>query len=266
MIKIGVNSVLFAGVDYKTAAEHIALSGYDGIEISAIKGMCEHLVLDDWKNQAEDIIGITREYGLLLLAMEVASLDRYRLEKAFEAASYLGIPVINVGPGGRMDNNEDLNKSVELLSEMSDRAASYGLSLCVKAHVGASIYDTRTTLYAIDQIKSEGFGIDMDPSHIFRSGETPQEALKEVIGRVRHIHIRDCVNTSGGPGHPIEQICGKGNIDLFSYCETMVRAGYDGPVDLEIIGAGSLSLTQTAMIAAESYGYLNCCLKKLGAR
>lgn len=266
MIKLGVNSVLFAGYDFKTAAEHIALSGYDGIEISAIKGMCEHLVLDNWRDQADEILGITREYGLELLAMEVASLDKMRLEKAFEAASEIGIPVINVGPGGRWDNEEDIENSVKLLDEMSQIAASYGLSLCVKAHVGASIYNTKTTLYAIEHVKSEGFGIDMDPSHIYRSSEAPQVALKEVIGKVRHIHIRDCVNSSGGPGSPVEQICGRGSIDLFAYCRTMVEGGYDGPVNLEVIGAASLPLSQTAMIAAESYGYLNCCLKILGAR
>ena len=37
MIKLGVNSVLFAGFDFETAVKHIALSGYDGVEISAIK-------------------------------------------------------------------------------------------------------------------------------------------------------------------------------------------------------------------------------------
>ena len=52
MIKLGVNSVLFGGFDFATACKHIALAGYDGIEISAIKGMCEHLDLDRWQEQA----------------------------------------------------------------------------------------------------------------------------------------------------------------------------------------------------------------------
>jgi sugar phosphate isomerase/epimerase len=43
MIKLGVNSVLFGGFDFATAAKYIKLAGYDGVEISAIQGMCEHL-------------------------------------------------------------------------------------------------------------------------------------------------------------------------------------------------------------------------------
>ena len=47
MIKLGANSVLFAGFDLETAMKHIHMAGYDGVELSAIKGMCEHLELDN---------------------------------------------------------------------------------------------------------------------------------------------------------------------------------------------------------------------------
>jgi hypothetical protein len=46
----------------------------------------------------------------------------------------------------------------------------------------------------------------------------------------------------------------------------MVEGGYSGPVCLEVIGANQLELPEVAIIAAESYGYLNACLKALGAR
>ena len=45
----------------------------------------------------------------------------------------------------------------------------------------------------------------------------------------------------------------------------MVDGQYDGPVCLEVIGPAQ-SMTQAATIAAESYGYMNACLKQLGAR
>jgi hypothetical protein len=62
------------------------------------------------------------------------------------------------------------------------------------------------------------------------------------------------------------QACGRGDINLFGYCKVMVDGGYNGPVCLEVIGANQLPLTQVVVIAAESYGYLNACLKALGAR
>ncbi len=266
LIKIGVNSVLFKDFDFATAAKHISLSGYDGVEIAAIKGMCEHLELDHWKEQASEIKEVVQESGLELLSMEVASLDEARLMRAFEAGAEIGIPVINVGPGGKSNVEQDLEQSIEHLSKMAELAETFGVTLCVKAHVGQSIYNTPTTLRAMDAISSPAFGIDMDPSHIYRALEQPQEALATVLPRVRHIHIRDCKGQNAGPGPITMQACGRGDIDLAAYCKVMVEGNYKGPVCLEVIGANQHSLAEVSIIAAESYGYLNACLKALGAR
>ncbi|MGC8489677.1 MAG: sugar phosphate isomerase/epimerase family protein, partial [Clostridia bacterium] len=69
------------------------------------------------------------------------------------------------------------------------------------------------------------------------------------------------------PG-PIElQACGRGDIDLQQYCAELVAGDYAGPVCLEVIGAGPQhDLAQVTTVAAESYGYLNACLRRLGAR
>ncbi len=266
MIKLGVNSVLFGGFDFATAARCVKMAGYDGVEISAIKGMCEHLVLDDWRAQAAEIKQIAADNGLEILSTEVASLDEDRLTKAFEAGAEIGIPIINVGPGGKMDVEEDFIRQTDLLAKMADKAHSYGVTLCCKAHVGGAIYNTPTTLRAMEKITSPGFGVDMDPSHIYRANENPAEALAAVIGRTRHIHIRDCKGRGPTPGTPPMQACGRGDIDLYAYCKVMVEGGYKGPVCLEVIGANQLPLAQCAVIAAESYGYLNAILKQLGAR
>ena len=265
-IKLGVNSVLFAGRDLETAMKHIAWAGYDGIEFSAIQGMCEHLVLDEWEKQADEIKSLAAKYNLQLLSMEVASLDDARLTKAFEAGKGIGIPVINVGPRGKMDIEEEFQGGVAQLAKMAKKAEPYGVTLCVKAHVGGSIYNTPTTLRAMKMIDSPAFGIDMDPSHVYRAGENPAEALPQVLSRVKHIHIRDCKGRGPSPGDASLQACGRGDIDLAGYCKAMVKGNYAGPVCLEIIGAANYELSQQAIIAAESYGYLNALLKSLGAR
>lgn len=266
MLKLGVNTVLFGGCDFRTAMMHIKWAGYDAAEISALKGMGEHLPLDDWKAHEAEIRGISEELQLPITAMEAATLEEDRLLRAFEAGAALGIPIVNVGPGGSKDNPDDLKKSIETLAQRADQAARFGVTLCVKAHVGAAIWNTPTTLEAMAQIDSPAFGIDMDPSHIHRAGEVPKEALAKVISRVRHIHIRDCMGPGPSPGAPELQACGRGEIDLMGYCKVMVDAGYEGPVNLEIIGATEYPVSRCAIIAAESYGYLNACLKNCGGR
>jgi len=266
MIKLGVNTVLFNPHDLATAMRHIAWAGYDGVELSAIQGMCEHLELDRWEEQVDEIKSLSEDLGLELLSMEEARLDSDRLTKAFEAAQALGIPVVNVGPGGKADIEEDFQRQTDILAEQAAKAEGYGVTLCVKAHVKASIYNTPTTLRTMEKITSPAFGIDMDPSHVHRAGENPAEALPQVLSRVRHVHIRDCKGRGPSPGDPCDQACGRGDIDLMGYCRAMVEGGYDGPADLEVIGAKEYSLAQKTVIAAESYGYLNACLKALGGR
>lgn len=265
MIKLGVNSVLFRKHDFATAARQIRAIGYDGIEISAIKGMCEHLELDRWREQAAGIKQIAAELNLALLSMEVASLDPERLLPAFAASAALGVPVVNSGPGGKSGVEEDFRQSVDKINAMAEKAGEFGVTLCVKAHVGAAIYDTPTTLRALEAVRGGSFGIDMDPSHIHRAGEDPAAALAKVIGHVRHIHIRDCPGRGPAPGEPRDQACGRGEIDLMAYCRVMVEGGYASSVCLEVIGP-ELELAEADIIAAESYGYLHACLQALKAR
>ncbi|GHU01130.1 hypothetical protein FACS1894147_00400 [Spirochaetia bacterium] len=264
-MKIGINTVLFKDFTLRETFAAISRAGYDGVELSAIQGMCEHLVLDNWETQAEEILALSRQYRLALLSMEVAALDEERLVKAFAAAKGLGIPVVNVGPGGKADAAGSLQESIGILRSRAETATKYGVVLCAKAHVGAAIYNTPTTLEAMKEISGASFGIDMDPSHIHRAGEVPSQSLKAVVSRVKHVHIRDCKGTGPSPGEPSLQACGRGDIDLYGYFKVLTDAKYDGPVCLEIIGP-SQSLEQAVTIASESMGYMNACLKILGGR
>lgn len=264
-MKIGVNTVLFKDFSLRETFAAVQKAGYDGVELSAIQGMCEHLVLDNWQAQAAEILALSKQYSLGLLSMEAATLDECRLEKAFAAAQALGIPVVNVGPGGKMDDEETLVSSIATLKARAGLAAQYNVAVCVKAHVGCAIFNTQTTLQAMNEIASESFGIDMDPSHVFRAGEKPEEAFPQVASRVKHVHIRDCPGSGPSPGTPAQQACGRGQIDLYGYFKAMADAGYDGPVCLEVIGPAQ-SYADAAIIAAESRGYMNACMKMAGIK
>ncbi len=242
------------------------MAGYDGIELSAIDGMSEHLVLVRWQEVAPVIKRLSKEYGLELLAMEQPSQDPARMESAFQAAVETGIPIVNCGPGGKSGDEASLRQSIDALGRLALMAEKYGVTLCAKAHVGASIYNTPTTLRIMEAISSPAFGIDMDPSHIYRAGENPVEAIATVISRVKHVHIRDCKGRQQGPGKPELQANGRGDIDLVGYVRVLHENGYNGPLDLEIIGAKEYSLVQCAVIAAESRGHMQACLQACGAR
>jgi sugar phosphate isomerase/epimerase len=265
-MKLGANSVLFGGYDMEVAFRCLQWAGYDGIEISAINGMSEHLVLDRWQECAPRIRELAKRYELELLAMEQPSQDAATMEKAMQAAVETGIPIINCGPGGTSGDDASLQASIDQLGRLADRAEHYGVLLCVKAHVGAAVYNTPTTLKVLEAIRSPAFGLDMDPSHIHRAGEDPVAALGAVVSRIRHVHIRDCRGREKGPGAPELQANGRGDINLVGYLRVLHAAGYAGPVDLEVIGAKDYPQDRCAVIAAEARGHMQACLQACGAR
>ncbi len=265
-MKLGANSVLFGGHDTATAFRYIKLAGYDGIEISAISGMSEHLAMDRWRECVPQIRHLAEESGLQLLAMEQPNRDPAIMKAAMEAASALGIPVINCGPGGRADDPESLKELIASLKTLAGMAADHGLTLCVKAHVGAAMHDTATTLQVLEAVDAPSFGLDMDPSHIYRGGEDPVAALRRVVGRIRHVHVRDCKGRQRNPGPPPLQANGRGDIDLLGFFRVLHEAGYQGAVDLEVIGAKGLPFDECAVIAAEARGHMQACLQACGAR
>lgn len=265
-MKLGVNSVLFGGHDMETAFKYTAACGYDGIEISAIDGMSQHLVLDRWREVVPQIKELSAKYNLPLLAMEQPSQDPQKMENAMQAAVEAGIPIVNCGPGGKANDEATWPAVVDSVGKLVERAEHYGVTLCVKAHVGNYVYNTPTTLKLLDAIHSPNFGLDMDPSHIWRANEDPVEAIGAVVKRIKHVHIRDCKGRQQNPGKPEMQANGRGDINLLGYIKVLHEAGYTGPVDLEVIGAKEYELPLCVMIAAESKGHMQACLQACGAR
>lgn len=265
-MKLGANSVLFGGHSLETAFKYLAMAGYDGLELSAIPNMSEHLVIERWQELVPEIKQFARVYELALLAIEQPSQDAARMEQAFQAAAELGVPIVNCGPGGKTGDEDSFQQSLDTLGKLVELAGKYGVTLCVKAHVGNAIFDTPTTLRLMEAIDSPHFGIDMDPSHIYRANEDPVEAIQAVVSRVKHVHIRDCRGRQQGPGKPEHQANGRGNINLVGYISALHEAGYTGPVNLEIIGAKEYSVEQCCVIAAESRGHMQACLQACGAR
>ena len=212
MIKLGVNTVLFKAFSFREAAKAIALAGYDGLEISAIAGMCEHLAPMRYREQIDEIRDALAETGLTILSMEAASHDPERMEKAFEAAAKLGIPIVNVGPGGKTGDEESFRESIKSLKYLAERARAHGVTLCCKAHVGAAIRYAHDAAGDGRDIRS-GFRRRHGPATYIGQAKIRGKALPAVLPHPPHTHTR--LQGPPPPGDPLMQTCGRGDIDLW---------------------------------------------------
>lgn len=261
---LGCNTVLFGGYDLATALRSIAWAGYKGVELSAIASMVEHLRIDQGPEHVATVKALAEEHGLTITAVEAATNEADRLVKVMRVAAEVGIPVVNTGPGGKTGDAASLARSIDFLGQMAREAEKLGVTLAVKAHVGAAIYDTATTLQAVRAISSPAFGIDFDPSHIYRANEDPEVAVRAIGKHLVHVHIRDCASREPRVGPPPDQVPGRGRVNLPAFCQALKDIGFAGPVNLEIIGALRYELWQATAIAAESRGYLHRCMQEVG--
>ncbi len=269
-MKLSCNTVLFGGFSLETALRNIAYSGYDGAELAALPGMAPHVGQNASKPFLDQIAGMVEEKGLGLSSIEVGGV-RDDFDTVLQTAAGLGIPIVAIGSGGKMDDEAAFQEVVQRVSDAAGRAERHGVKIAVKAHVHAAVYNSKTCLRLLQEVDFKNVGINFDPSHIFRAGEKPEEAAARIGKGIIHSHFRDAPKAEmGPPGAPFEQIPGTGKIDLAATVAALYKVGYEGYLSLEVIGGGtpfrSMSEQELVAIASRSQGYMLALLDHAGAR
>ena len=265
--RLGCNTVLFAMTDLADALQHLAWAGYDGAELAFIPNMVEHVQPDQPDSYYAEIKQRASDLGLGLYAIECTPNAPERVENACRIAAQLGIPVVAIGSGGKTGDEDSFRQAIDLGRTLAAIAGKNGVTLALKPHVGAAVYNTETALTAWKEIGSQSLGLNFDPSHLVRAGEDVAKAAKAFTAAkaVVHSHFRDCLTTQigGPPGPPEEQVPGRGRVDVPAVLTALRDGGYTGAIDLEVIGAKAYPLSRAMGIAAETRGYLNRVLKEI---
>lgn len=262
-MQLGCNTVLFGGSDLDIALTHIAWAGYKHVELAAIRNMCEHVSPDMDSSQRRQVREALADHGLGATAMEVGAPDPTRLERIFPLAGDLEVPIVNIGSGGTTGDEESVKRAIATIGDLARLAGQHGLRLAVKPHVGQAIHDSATGLRMMDEVREPALGLNFDPSHLFRANEEPQEVARLWGSRIVTSHFRDCASREQRVGPPETQIPGRGNVDIPATLRALRDIAYDGPLNLEVIGAKDYELSRVMGVAAESRGYLHRCLQEL---
>lgn len=260
-MKLGMNTVVFAGTDFETALQHVAWAGYEYVEVAAIAGMSPHVEIGDDPAKIQDLLAANK---LTATAMEAATTDVERLRALFSLAAQIGVPIVNIGSGGKTDDEESTVQSIAFVREVAKMAGDAGVTLAVKPHVGQAIYNAATGMRLMDEVTESALGLNFDPSHLARADEDPAQVAPLWGNRIVTSHFRDCpVRVPGPPGTPEQQTPGRGALDLPGILKALKGIGYAGPLNLEVIGAKEYPVSRAMGIAAEARGYLNRCLQEI---
>ena len=260
--RFGCNTVALAGQGADQALQAIAWAGYEGVEFSPM-----HLGLED-AAAAAATLARAAELGLRPVAIEAAGnlfdeAARTRLVRYFQLAGRLGIPLVTSGSGGP-PTAEARTAFGPLARELAGAAQSAGVRWAVKAHVGAAVHGTDDLLWLLEEIGGTTLCVNFDPTHLQREGEDPTASAHRLAGRIGHVHIRDYDSADRSIGPPTGQIPGRGRVNLPAVLGALQAGGYNGFLDLEIIGAQGWDPVRQMGIIAEGRGYLHRVLAEIG--
>ena len=84
------------------------------------------------------------------------------LKKVFDMACKLNIPVVAVRTFGKSGDKEETKKQFKYVTKLCEQAESRGITLAVKPHINASVYNIATTIQMLDEIDSPALGVNLD--------------------------------------------------------------------------------------------------------
>jgi sugar phosphate isomerase/epimerase len=240
--------------------------GFEAIELCTIPGMGEHLFLDQPDEYYEGVKSAISEHGLVLESVGASTslidpAGRERFTRAIEAAAKIGAPFITTGGGGSPDDEKSFAACVEAINAVAEVGKQHGVKISVKPHVGCAVYNTASALRMLQEVDTEWVGINYDPTHVYREGDDPVEALLALKDHIFTARIRD---TGAKPGErpigPVEQqIPGKGTMDVAAVAQAYKQVPGLSIVTVEMVGARHMPLEEVMRVCRETKQFLDAC-------
>ena len=272
-ISFGFSLYGMKGVKTADALRHCADIGYDGVELALMPGWPTEprLLTADDRRDLRQRLG---DSGLALVGLmenlsepsadpaHRANLDRLKAAAELgHALSPKAPPVLETVLGGKPGQWEQVkDKLVERLRSWAEVAAAARTIFAVKAHVGNTLHTPEGALWLVRQVNSPWLKLAFDYSHFVLRALPLAKTLTTLLPDSVFIHVKDAKGTADKFEFLLP---GDGGIDYTAYFETVRKAGYRGPVVVEVSGQISGKPGYDPLAAAKrSYANLAPLLKK----
>ncbi|GAA1187972.1 sugar phosphate isomerase/epimerase and 4-hydroxyphenylpyruvate domain-containing protein [Nesterenkonia xinjiangensis] len=236
-----------------------AAAGFDGIEImdsdltvahespEEIRALCERLGLRiDMLQPFRDAEGVDEDLFADTLR---------RAREKFRTAQRLGTDLILVCSNAATATVDDDAVTARQLGELADLAAEHGIRLAYEALAwGRFVNDYRHAWRLVQLADRPNLGTCLDSFHILSRGHDPA-AIEEIDGeKIFFLQLADAPDLnmdvlSWSRHHRL--FPGEGSFDLVTFLTHVLRAGYTGPLSLEVFN-DTFRQTDTGRTAAHA--------------
>lgn len=157
------------------------------------------------------------------------------LKASIDLASELGGDVVTFHLGGPRKDVEPDELWMKTVTAIKT-AADYGDARHVRLAVDLGIWpewivttpDQLARLF--DEVGSESFGVNFDPSYLAITGIDPVAFVKRFAGRIRHAHLKDHIGRFPKWEH---RIPGRGQLDYVPIVRALAAAKFEGALAVE---------------------------------
>lgn len=256
-MKLAYSTNAYTKFDLKQALRSIAKIGYDAAEI-----LCDH---PHWlshrvsRDEVNAIRNLLAEQGLAISNLNANTANGYfdplppenvfepalssnnetwrswRIDysiRTLKLAKQIGAHCISVtsgqpGSGGKPETGIGL--FVDSLRIICEQAEQLDIRVGIEYEPGLLVERASELAAVIERVSSPCIGANLDIGHSFLTGESPQEAVSLLQGRIWNTHIEDI-----HANKHYHLIPGEGELPFSKYLQALQTAGYDGYLTVEL--------------------------------
>lgn len=163
---------------------------------------------------------------------------------------------------GTPATQEDLDRQLRAITAFGKAAASYNMKVTIHPHHHTKIMYATDIAYLMERTDPEQVGLCPDLAHLASARIDPVSFVKENIGRIYALHLKDIEHLShyfskdyNITEEPYASFCvlGKGDIDLPAIFQLLKDGGYAGYWCVEQDAPRTTNLDE----AKQNFAYLN---------
>jgi sugar phosphate isomerase/epimerase len=244
----------------------IAKAGFKSVELTSVPGWTEHVRRDAGPEELGRLKDLLAQHGLTAVSLAahsdlVTDAGVIEFRKGLKIAKTLGIPYVTTSTGGHDASSagsleEQRNAFLQRIRPLADEAAEMGITICLETH-GGLLANGAIASKLVQDIGKPNVGINYDPGNVvFYGGVRPEQDIVNAAPYVRHMHCKD---QKGGPGIWNFPAVGSGEIDFAPIFAALDKAGFTGPVSVEIEFQGEPwpPLADVDKAVADSYAFVS---------
>jgi sugar phosphate isomerase/epimerase len=229
--------------------------GYDGVELRLLDGE----VIDPRANRAkvERAVALCRSHGTEVCAFDTScrfnQSDVTEQERQIaDLLAWIGlahdvqVPLLRVfgGPdpegSAPVTDDEGNARVAAALRRIAPEAERAGVTVVLETHDAFS--SARRVASVLERVGSTHIAALWDSHHPYRMGESPEDVIAALDGRIAHVHVKDARRLSGddpsaggssGDGAWQLVLLGEGEVPVRGQLAALRRAGYNGYVAVE---------------------------------